>query len=406
MRYTQRGLHLRALSHQCKTANQICNRAFLRLANINGQWVGRYTGTNSGLLVIELDDMSTHYEGSAYAYDDNPALASAFASIKTPSKDTAQTVEVQPLPIDRNTMQVISWDELEKTHPGIAFPRTAEVSFRLDGDSLAVSARTSIGTTIDAVLPRTRAGEATEYVPSQQIVNWRQFKEQMVESPYGQFIFRGQSEPKRLRTSFHRSGRADISRFQREDVPTLLRHLTARTKHVFNLAVPDEYGAFMNLVQHHGYPTPLLDWTRSPFVAAFFAYRGVTAKDIADNPDGKVRIFVFDKVTWTRELPQVPLLRAYGPNLSILEFIAIENERLVPQQSVSTVTNVDDVESYIRLYERSDRRNPLLQIIDLPLSERSAVMRELGLMGITAGSLFPGLDGACEELRERLFTST
>jgi hypothetical protein len=32
-------------------------------------------------------------------------------------------------------------------------------------------------------------------------------------------------------------------------------------------------------------------------------------------------------------------------------------------------------------------------------------MRELALMGITAGSLFPGLDGACEELRERLFPS-
>jgi hypothetical protein len=30
-------------------------------------------------------------------------------------------------------------------------------------------------------------------------------------------------------------------------------------------------------------------------------------------------------------------------------------------------------------------------------------MRELGYMGITAGSLFPGIDGACEELRERNF---
>jgi hypothetical protein len=32
-------------------------------------------------------------------------------------------------------------------------------------------------------------------------------------------------------------------------------------------------------------------------------------------------------------------------------------------------------------------------------------MRELALMGITAGALFPGLDGSCEELRERLFSS-
>jgi hypothetical protein len=30
-------------------------------------------------------------------------------------------------------------------------------------------------------------------------------------------------------------------------------------------------------------------------------------------------------------------------------------------------------------------------------------MKELALIGITAGSLFPGLDGACEELGERLF---
>jgi hypothetical protein len=40
---------------------------------MNGQWLGRYTGTNSGTLVIELDDMETHYEGRAYAYDDNSA---------------------------------------------------------------------------------------------------------------------------------------------------------------------------------------------------------------------------------------------------------------------------------------------------------------------------------------------
>ena len=32
------------------------------------------------------------------------------------------------------------------------------------------------------------------------------------------------------------------------------------------------------------------------------------------------------------------------------------------------------------------------------------VMTERRLMGITAGSLFPGLDGACEELKEKLFS--
>jgi hypothetical protein len=85
-----------------------------------------------------------------------------------------------------------------------------------------------------------------------------------------------------------------------------------------------------------------------------------------------------------------------------MEFIAIENERLIPQQSLSGLTNVDDVEAYIRKLEKS-RNQSYLQVIDLDASERNKAMRELSTMGITAGSLFPGLDGACEELRERFF---
>jgi len=44
-----------------------------------------------------------------------------------------------------------------------------------------------------------------------------------------------------------------------------------------------------------------------------------------------------------------------------------------------------------------------LTAIDLPVREREKVVCELGYMGITAGSMFPGLDGACEELKERNF---
>jgi hypothetical protein len=47
--------------------------------------------------------------------------------------------------------------------------------------------------------------------------------------------------------------------------------------------------------------------------------------------------------------------------------------------------------------------NNMAQAIDLPVSERSIVARDLAMMGITAGSLLPGLDGACEQLKERFF---
>ena len=44
-----------------------------------------------------------------------------------------------------------------------------------------------------------------------------------------------------------------------------------------------------------------------------------------------------------------------------------------------------------------------IEAIDIPANEREAVMQDLRYMGITAGSMFPGIDGVCEELLERNF---
>lgn len=117
----------------------------------------------------------------------------------------------------------------------------------------------------------------------------------------------------------------------------------------------------------------------------------------------KVRIFVFDERQWCTHYGQVQNLVTRHPHFSVLKALAIGNERMVPQQAPSTLTNVDDVEGYVRARE-VERGATYLEAIDLPMSSRSRVMQELSLMGITAGSMFPGLDGACEELRERFFT--
>jgi hypothetical protein len=199
-------------------------------------------------------------------------------------------------------------------------------------------------------------------------------------------------------TSFHRSARYDLYRYRREDIAALHRHLTSRTKHFFNLSDPDELGAFINLAQHHGYPTPLLDWSFSPYVAAFFAFRRVNRS----GQTGSVRIFMFDKEAWEKTFPPISDLGVIWPNLSFLDFIAIENDRLVPQQSLSSLANMVDIESWVRLVEKAIGRS-FLMAFDIPKSERSYVMEDLRTMGITAGSLFPGLDGACEAMAEERF---
>jgi len=65
-------------------------------------------------------------------------------------------------------------------------------------------------------------------------------------------------------------------------------------------------------------------------------------------------------------------------------------------------TNIEDMEAWIRLVEK-EKNKRYLTIIDIPRSEREFAMRDLAYMGVTAASLFPGLDGVCSSLKERFF---
>jgi len=162
---------------------------------------------------------------------------------------------------------------------------------------------------------------------------------------------------------------------------------------------PQENGALLSLAQHHGYPTNLLDWTYSPYIAAFFAFQNLsTAMQSSD----KVRVFVFDRTLWHTDWQTVFSINAASLELSVIELLAIENERAIPQQSVSMVTNADDIESYV-LLNQATKDHVYLTAFDIPYSERSKAIRDLAYMGITAGSLFPGIGGICEELRQRNF---
>lgn len=366
---------------------------------MNGQWIGPFTGTNAGLLTINIDDIGSEFSGVATAINHDPSLPATFGEFIAPKGQSKFDLRIPVKAVVRQTAAEISAEDMQKAFSGIVVPAWVDSAWQVEQSSIRIEWVTQIGTHGEAVIEKSKGGDSSTLAPLPSVTTWAEFKDYATRLEPYHHLFRGQENNSwKLRTAFFRSGRANLTKFMREDVNTLHRHLSGLTTHQFNLGDPLDYAAFLSLVQHHGYPTPLLDWTQSPFIAAYFAFRNL---DLRNAKEGAcVRIHVLRGRDWNSMERAVVMSPAFL-HMTVLEPLAINNPRVVPQQAVSLVTNVDDLEWYINEKERGGTK--FLTAIDLPVSERPMIMRELALMGINAGSLFPGLDGACNQLRERYF---
>lgn len=366
---------------------------------MRGQWLGSYSGSAEGNVMINIDEVDDHFEGVAYIYPSVKTIPASVAYFDTLNKDNVQRTTAYISPVNPRTgFQANNWEEIKELYAeGAVYPSKATVNLKVVGDRLNVDAVSDVGTDFNAILNST-AGNSKSKIQCQK-KSWEEFKSYISALSKIGYLFRGQQKPWSLCTSFHRRGRYRMSEFTTKDVRQLHQRLSAITTHFFDLNMPEQNGAFFNLLQHHGYPTPLLDWSHSPYVAAFFAFRDWP---IGYNGDEFVRIYMFNNKEWQKRYPQIQNLDPPFPHLSVMEFIAIDNPRVVPQQSVTTVTNLHDIEAYI-IEKEKETGKQLLNAIDLPANEREIAMRDLRVMGITAGSMFPSIDGVCEEMRERNF---
>lgn len=373
---------------------------------MQGQWIGEYWGSNNGSILVDCDRVGDHYEGYAFVADAKLGSPDSFVEFVTPNLSPKFVMQLPVKVIDPNTADPADWNRIAANFPGFTFPAFANAQFELIGGKLKIRWDTNIQTYGDALLEPSQASQPSVIQPLSNVSNWMQFREFVRDLKFepGHYIFRGQQDNRwRLRTGFHRTGRTNLALYYRQDIQTLWRYFSAIVPHHFDLANPQQYGAFIGLAQHHGFPTPLLDWTYSPFVAAYFAYRGLQNSVARTSPPSrKVRIFMFDKREWIRTFPQIPKLAPLPPHFTILEPLAIANPRMIPQQALVSLTNVDDIEGYIRRAEGACGKK-FLHVIDLPVLERPHIVSELSLMGVTAGSLLPGLDGTCEALKERFY---
>jgi hypothetical protein len=170
--------------------------------------------------------------------------------------------------------------------------------------------------------------------------------------------------------------------------------------------------AWWTLMQHFGCPTRLLDWTKSPFVATYFA--------VSDNIEQDGAIWAFDASSAVRSDtgPTIVDVRKTidetednvdvfwkGPQKQFMHpFVLVRQHlRCVTQQGAFTLCGILGTEHdqiIDNLLVGGDPRSHLKFIIDRDL--KLDALGRLMSMNITASSLFPGLDGFGRSIRESL----
>jgi len=182
--------------------------------------------------------------------------------------------------------------------------------------------------------------------------NWQEFElwlQELRDRRYRRgFYFRGQTDSEwRLKTTLERSGHptmpiADyyglivrnrkigpaVSAFSSMQAPAFDKNVWNELSDYerYKVAILDqtafpggehlEYAAYL---RHHGFPSPILDWSESPYVAAFFAFRDAAPKiekraifAYCDSPQGTWNWLVGEHVPRTveRRTHDIPALWA------------------------------------------------------------------------------------------------
>ena len=171
-----------------------------------------------------------------------------------------------------------------------------------------------------------------------------------------------------------------------------------------------EFLSLLALGQHYGLPTRLLDWTRSSFVAAYFAAEEAARKQKDGDKDfdaTHLSVWAFNKLKrnlyWgygNRQPPLIEIVTAPGagnPNLHAQKGLFT----LVRSDSVTEIDRrpIDEILQFLPAASDLD-----LYHFTLPITEAPNLLGALSDYDITGAAVYPGYGGAAKAVfEERLF---
>jgi hypothetical protein len=180
---------------------------------MKGQWIGRTSGDQVGLIITNIDDRGDHFSGVACSFPDDKSFLPSGIFFNTKDKRTDFSVTASIVPINPESGLFWTWEEFQKRFPGISHSKEIKVSGHFEENELFFNGQTDLESKIETHIKKNPFSEISD-LPGE-TKTWEGYKEHVATLSESGYLFRGQAEPWKLRTAFHRRRRYDQSKNKR-----------------------------------------------------------------------------------------------------------------------------------------------------------------------------------------------